>query len=313
MNLKDKTTKFTEIAIITSIMTIFIFLGLYAIPIIFILYPVPFIVLAVRHGIKYSIMSILVSCALASILIEFFVGVFIFIIFGAISVVLGYMINEKYKSYQIIGGGTLISLVTVALLLYVMGIFTGINLVDPIKDFFNEALQFQKQILGTMDFTQYEINEILDMLKQGYNYTMLAMPTIIIISSVFLVYINYYISVVILNRLGNKVDYIPKFKHFKLPGNVLMGILVIFLGTTIIRVLKLFYYDTIFLNVITVLSFIFLIQGLAVVMFFLDRKKINKFIKAILFVLILLSGPLNIIISFIGVADILFNFRKIKR
>jgi len=135
----------------------------------------------------------------------------------------------------------------------------------------------------------------------------------IMIFSLIMTYINYLISVLILRKLGYGIVYIPRFSRFKLPNNILLGVGIMFLGTFLLKIFKLSYYETIFMNITLLASFVFFVQGLAVIDYKLKEKKRNLFLRLIVILFFILVLPLGTYIAFLGVLDVIFDFRKIRK
>ncbi|SCG84479.1 putative protein yybS [Proteiniborus sp. DW1] len=313
MNLGEKTTRIAETAIITTIMTLIIIFGYSIVPIIIFFYPVPFIILGVRHKTRYNIYSIVCSSILIGVLTDIFTGILIFLAFGLISIVLTYMINNKYKPQQILICGAMAAIVTILISIAIMGYVTGVSFLSEINATLTESLRIQLDILKEMQLSTYEMSVIKDMLIATVETIIIMIPAIIIISSVFIVYLNYWMSTAILKRLGYKSVEIPRFMHFRLPNNAIMGSLVIIGAALVFRYMKILYYETIFINTIILISFVFFIQGLSVVVFLMNKRKMHKIVKAIIIFLIIINVPLSLIISLIGFLDAGLDFRKLKR
>ncbi len=313
MNLDDRTTRITETAIITTLMTVFAIIGLYIFPIIIMLFPVPFIILGVRHGIKYNILSIVASSLLISILVDILTGVFVFILFGLFAISMVYMINKKYKPSQILVGSSAISLVCTVVAIGIIGYITGVSFLSQINASLTESIRLQMDMIKDVGLTNYEMTQIKELLKTTVEYMIIIIPATIIITSVFVAYINYWVSTAVLARLGHKTVNIPRFVNFRLPSNIILGTVVLFVASYIVRHFKIFYYDTIFINIIILIFFVFFIQGLAVIMFLMNKAKMNKITKGILIFLIVINVPFSFIISFLGLLDVVIDFRKEKK
>ncbi len=150
---------------------------------------------------------------------------------------------------------------------------SGVSIINQLEDFFAQTLNSQIEILKDMDLSAYEVLKIRDVLENAVDYVLLILPAIVIIFSLIIAYLNYLISSMMLRRLGYGIVSIPKFSKFKLPNNVLLGTGIMFLGGAfIIKALKLFYYETILLNITVIASFVFFTQGLSVI----DYKLIKK-------------------------------------
>lgn len=311
MNFKnDKTRSFTETILITTLMTLYVLLGIYFIPVITILYPIPFIILGVRHGIKYNLTAIVVSSILISILIEPFTGFFIFVAFAPLSISLAYMLKEKKNSYEIFGFSVLITIASFLVVIFLIGKISGVNFVASIDQSLSEALKAQINMLKDKGLSEYELYNFKDILKNAYNYFSLIIPSSFIIFSGFTAYINYLLSVTILRNLGYRKIDIPKLSYFRLPSNIILGTIVIFLAVFLMKVFKILYYDAIFVNVTVLASFVFFLQGFAVILFYINKLVQNKFLRVLL---VIFTLPLGMIISFVGFLDVIFDFRKIKR
>ncbi|MTI65025.1 MAG: DUF2232 domain-containing protein [Firmicutes bacterium] len=302
MNLNDKTKKVTETAIITALMTILVILGLFVMPIAIILFPVPYIILGVRHDVKYGLISIIGSGILLTILVDITVGIFITLLLGFLSVGLSYMIKKEFKTYQIITGGIVISIVSVIITINIIAYITGISVIGQVESYFAEMLKMAQEV-GLP-------NSQTELLKNRIETAKLTIPSTMIIFSIFNTYINYWVSVAILRRLGHNIPKIPKFKYFRLPGNVVTGSLVIILCTSLIWYLQILYYKTIAINVMSLLMFIFFIQGISVIMYLLDKTKLNRVLKVFIIIFAMLYVP---IIGIVGFIDAIFDFRKLRK
>ncbi len=314
MNLNDNTNRLTETAIIITLMTIFIIIGLNFLPLILMLYPIPFVILGVRHDVKHSLVSIIASTILIGILVDIFTGLFILVVFGSSAMVLAYLIEKKYKPYKTIGLSAAISALSVVAIIAIISYISGISFSDQMESFFNEAYNIQVKIMEGMQLSGQQQNQLKDILKYTIDYTILIIPSIIIVFSIFTSYINYWLSVSILRRMGyNNIKQMPEFKYFSLPRNIILGSAVMFFGTMILRYFKFLYYDTILLNIVTILSFVFFVQGLSVIVYLIDKINIHKIIKIILITILIIYFPVSMIISLLGVIDVIFDFRKLRR
>lgn len=313
MNLNNKTTALTEGAIITGLMVVFALIGIYFIPLTTILFPIPFVILGVRHGTKYNTLSLIAASLIIGMIVDVISGAILFITFAPLSIALAYTLKRKYSTSQIVVLSTGVTLISIIFMISFLGIISGVDFLTEIETSFNQTLKLQINAIKSMGISPYEISEMEDMLKATLEYIILIIPSIMIISSVFIAYISLWLSSSILRRLGDKRPVIPKFTRFKLPHNIILGVLIILLGTMALRYFKLLYYETIFINVIVLFSFVFFLQGLAVIIFLMNKMKLNKILRSILIALIIISVPLSFVVSIIGILDNMIDFRKLKR
>lgn len=311
LNLNNTTKRITDTAVIIGIMVIFAFIGFYMFPILSIFYPVPAIILAHRHSIKYSILATVASSIIAGILTNILVGVSILLFYGLPGIALAYMIKKRYKSFEILVGGTAVFLVFTIISIEMFQVITGVGFVDELRGIFNESLKIQLNIIKGLNPSDYEVNTLEKMFQSTIDFVLSIIPAILIISSMFISYINYWTASTVLRRMGNKVVQVPRFKNFRLPNNVIIGTAVILLATFILKYINVFYYETILINVTVLVFTIFFIQGIAVILFFIDKIKVPKALKIILIILVIFSFPLMMLISILGLLDSLLNLRKI--
>lgn len=313
LNLGEKTTQITEAALITTFMTLLVIIGYSMFPVIILLYPVPFIIIGVKHKTKYNIYSIIASSILIGILIDIFTGILIFLVFGLISITITYMINKKYRPQQILIGGTIAAIVTTLLAVVIFGYITGVSFFTQFSTSLTENMKLQLNALKEMKLSSQEFSMLKEVLMATVEYVIIIVPASLIISSIFIVYINYWMATAILKRLGYKTVEVPRFMYFNLPSNIIMGSMVIIIAALIVRYMKLFYYETIFINTLIIIFFVFLMQGLSVVIFLMNKRNMHKITKAILIFLIIINVPLSLIITFIGLLDVILDFRKLKK
>lgn len=181
------------------------------------------------------------------------------------------------------------------------------------EESFKQVLSMQVDIFKETGLTEYEILKAKYLLESGYKYMLWIFPTIIAIISMFISYSNYYLSVLLLRRSGIGIVSIPRFSRFRLPNNIMPGIIVMFLGVYLYKGLNFQHYDTVFLNVIVLIWSMFVIQGLSVIDFYLIKINLKLFLRIILIMLMVIIAPLGTLISLIGISDVIFDFRRLRK
>lgn len=311
----NKMKKVIEILLIVSIATVLMLLGIYYMPLQFLifLYGIPFVVIGIKYEINISIISMILSTFVIGLLTDKLSGLFLLIIFLPLNISLIYTIKSRKKPLEIMAISTVVLIVSFFVIFSIIGDMTGVSIVNQIEEFLTHALNTQLELLEEMDLSSYEMFKLKDTMEDKLKEVLLIIPSTIMIFSLIMTYINYTISVLILRKLGYGIVYIPQFSRFKLPNNILLGIGIMFLGTFILKIFELFHYETIFINITLLASFVFFIQGLAVIDYKLKAKNRNWFLRllALLFFIILI--PLGSIITFLGVLDIIFDFRGIRK
>ena len=305
--------RISETILVIGIATILMLIGIYYLPWIIFLYPIPFIVLGIRYGINYNIIGLIISTFSIGLMIDKLSAVFIFLAFMPLSISLNYTIKNRKKPLETLIISTLVLLTSFLLIINIMDDMTGISVINQLEQFFTQTLNSQIELLKEMELSHYEILKIKDILENAFDYVLLIIPSIVMIFSLVTAYLNYLISSLLLRKLGYGIVSIPKFSKFKLPNNVLMGTGIMFLGAFLIKSLKLFYYETIFLNLTVLASFMFFTQGLSVIDYQLIKRNMRKIPRIFVIVFFTIILPLGGIISFIGVIDVIVDFRKFRK
>ena len=136
MNIDGKKgNKIIEGIFVIAIATVFMLIGMYYLPLIIFLYPIFFIVLGVRNGVKYNIISLIISSLFVGLIIDNVSGIFILLIFAPLSIGLNYMIKKRRKSFEIIAISTVILLVSFLLVINIMGDMSGVSIISQLEDF----------------------------------------------------------------------------------------------------------------------------------------------------------------------------------
>lgn len=300
-----------EAVLFIIIMSLLTLIGVYF-PYLLILFPAGFIIFAIRRDIILSSISMFATALVISLVAGWVYSIFLLIMFLPITIVLTYFIKKRKRPLDILGYSTVIFFVS---LLIVLGFIdsTGVGFVSQLEEGFKTIMQAQIDIFKDMDLTGHELAETKDLLESAYRYILLIIPAILLISSLITSYLNYLVSAVGLKKMGIEIISIPKFARFKLPRNIVPGILIMFLVIFIAGSLDFGYIDTINLNLIALLGFMFFIQGLSVFEHLFKKLKIFVVFRIILYIIFLFTAFMLTLISIVGILDIVFDFRKLRR
>ena len=127
-----------------------------------------------------------------------------------------------------------------------------------------------------------------------------------------LFYFNLFNQSERLTELLKEID-IPKFSMINFPAHVIMGLGMIMLISYALKYVGNFNYIQLLNNLSVLIYVIFLIEGLSLTVFLINKMKIGNFLKVLFITIIALSSLLNIILFSMGMLDIIFDFRKIRK
>ncbi|MTI46225.1 DUF2232 domain-containing protein [Sporosalibacterium faouarense] len=310
MNLGEKTRAIAETSITTTLMVAFALIGLYFIPTVIIFFPIPFIVIGVRHGTKYNILALIASSLLIGVLTNLIIGLLMFITFGFLSISFSYMLKRKFKQNNVLIFSFGVALVSILLSITMFDVISGTSLIESMEGYLNDVLTMQVEGLKGLDISSYELSQMEDYMKSLFDYMLVLFPFFILTSAIVTTYVVYWGAVVVLRRFGYKNITLAKFKLFNLPKHIILGSVIMILGSIIIKYIKVLYFESIFINITAIIIFVFFLQGLAVIIYFMDKFKLNKVLKVILVILAIINSA---VISLVGLIDVLFNLRKLGK
>lgn len=301
-----------EAALLVLAMSLFGLFSVYFIPYLLILFPAGFVVFSIRRNIKLSGLSMVATLLIMSLVVGQTYSVFLLILFLPITVSLSYLMKNRRKSLEILGFSTVVFFISILIILNLVD-SSGAGFVPQLEASFKAIVESQINMFQDMDLTSYEIAESKELLESAYKYILLIVPSILLLASLAMSYASYLVSVLGLKKMGIEIVNIPKFAKFRLPNNILPGVLVMFLVTYIAGQLGFKYLDTITLNLVALIGFMFFIQGLAVVEHILKKMKMFVVFRVILYILFIFTAFMLTAISMVGALDLVFDFRKLKR
>jgi len=252
-------------------------------------WPIPVVLMAVKHGMKVAGITIIVAAIINGFLFGPLMGLITIIGFGFVGFIIGGSLNEGLSPartllFTIIGVITS-QLLIVAISHYIFG-FDMKNLVE----------QIIKQLSEAGDTTFKEI------IQAQFHVIKAVFPAIIVISSILTGILNYYLSLWYLNNRGiSKKIFLP-VKLWRFPRwYISFGIIVSLIFKT----------NTFFVNLNIVLLFLTFLQGFAVGLFYIEKTKKPVFFRWLYIFTILFIPPVPIILMLTGLIDMWFNLRKL--
>lgn len=292
-----------EGAITVALSIVILLLMIYTPLVLFIFFvvPIPYMVFAARHSWRSAI-----SVGVVSLLLTILFGLVLMtpiVVYGwAVGLVLGISFARKDSGVQtiLLGSVTILGLFLLALVVTVL-VFQ-MNPIDEIirmtVDLFEQSNQILSNYLG--DATS-GIN-FAEMLK-------LYFPSILIINSIFLGFVNYWIGYGLHKRLGSKPRPFPPLSELRFPRSIIYYY-VVALGLALLQAfLKLEWLKMSVLNILPVLDLILSVQGVLFVFFFAKQRKMGKGLP-ILSIVLLFIPTFTYILKIIGVVDLALNIRE---
>ncbi|HZX21551.1 MAG TPA: DUF2232 domain-containing protein, partial [Clostridia bacterium] len=229
---------------------------------------------------------------------------FLLLIFGPMILAMGHYIKKQKEPYAVIGIGTIVSVFSVLIIFQIASYIGNVNIFDEITLAMEGVVNKQIDILKTMNIDALNADEVLD-------YLLMIIPGVFVIQSMIIAFGNYYITANVLKRFNVNNIELPQFSNFRLPRNIVLGFVIVFILSYLTRYIKGIYHANLLTNVTLLFVFMFFIQGMSVISYLIKKTKIPRAVRIFLLVLILFISPLLTVISFVGLIDAIVNIRNI--
>lgn len=310
----NKSRSLTEGGILASIAIIFALISVY-IPVLALvvnlIWPVPILLLGVRHGFKVSLMCLAVAGIIIAMLINPFQAASVVLGFGFIGVAIGYAINHGWSPTKTMVVGTIASCLSKAAVLLLGFYVLGFNPITTNMELMNDAAGKSIEIYRNMGIPETQLEQTQIMFDKMLEMLKFLMPAAFLLASVVDTFINYWLAKKILARLGQPL---PGFAPFTTFVNPLWMLLVF--GSSMLVVT--FYNDTpnsliyhIGVNLQFISSAAFLLQGLANARFIINQNGWPKLAFNILLFLIFINQFIAQLVVLFGAFDLYFDYRKL--
>ena len=112
----------------------------------------------------------------------------------------------------------------------------------------------------------------------------------------------------VLPRLGCRQPW-PDYKFWRLPEQLIWA----FILFGLISAFGQGFFQKAGINCIIIIALIYSFQGLAIVVFYLDKLNVPKFIRAVIYIMIILQSFGSILLTVAGIADVWFDIRRIDQ
>lgn len=273
--------------------------------------PLPIIILYLRHSLKFTIISVFVSGILVSIIAGPLQGLMVLLGFGILGVTLGYAIKKELSIIEIIIIGSIASFFSKVLILLIGFWFLDINPllfdVEQIDRIIIQSLNFYQN----MGLTVEQLDLLKESLTQTLSIVRIVFPAMLILASIFDVFINYGVARLVLKRFGYALIGFTSFSKWRASKSFFwsyfLGIILIFLGSRY----NIPLLNKIGFNIQIFFSVVFLVCGLSLVSFLLERFKVKSFLKWVVYILVCMQPILFQIATWTGMLDIWIDFRKL--
>lgn len=318
MNRNQKTSSLTESAMITGILVIIAYLSSF-ITILMFFYPTPAIILGKRKGIKYAALALFASDLIISMLLGLQTGLMFLLMYTPLALALTYGVCRDEDANRTILFGSAAYMISFVVFILLLNAVMGINFIDQMAEMYDQSFAMTKDIfenvpdnLKTEQLDQYIKN--IEQTAPVMNYIVTnVFPAIMIVASVTTSYINYFIASKFARRFSINIKQHEGIGYFSFPRNFMIAMAGLLLVSYLLGRLNI-NVGIIQLNLFMIVFMAMLLQGFAVLKFFIDRSNLGKFVRTLMMVMIILmTVNFSMLYALLGLVDLTVNLRKINR
>lgn len=270
----------------------------------------PVVVLIVRHGLRWGVMSVLVSGVIMALLLEPMLSLRMVLSFGPTGLMLGYAFRHQWSGAHAFGM-TLVASVAGKLLTFgLLFLVTSVNPLNMQMDVMQQSFDQTFAVYEQMGLDKNAIAASKVQISEAMTYLNLLLPFIVGVMGLLDAGVAYIVSSRVLRRLGETVPQLPPFAEWRLPqfflyllGFALVGI---YWGGS--REIQPLYQAAFNLNMVAMGAGV--IQGLSLMSYAMDRFRVGRVMRMFFYAFVLLGGVLVQILAFTGLFDMLFDYRR---
>ncbi|WP_252504958.1 YybS family protein [Sporosarcina sp. Marseille-Q4943] len=303
--MQDQSQKITYGAMMLALFTILLagaayvpFLG----SIIMIFIPLPIILYRLRYD-RSSTIFVVIGGSILSLI----VGGILLMPFALMFGVLAFLVAEsvllgKSKLYTFMATG-LFFIVTGALVYLIAAIVFEVNAIDSLMTMLKEAeTQFKASLesLGALP-GNYEM-----IVEEAFTMYRSAIPAMFILAVYGFTFIMVIPNFEMLRRLGHQVPTFPPFREMRLPVITIFiyGLIILLPWMMDLKPESSAYL--LYVNATIILRFLLLLQGLALIHYFMYKMKVPAIVTVLSTIFALLFSPIT---TLLGILDIGVNIR----
>ncbi|NMC32386.1 MAG: YybS family protein [Veillonellaceae bacterium] len=277
------------------------------------IWPVPIILLGVRHGYKWSLMATVVAGILIAILLHPLHAVGVAIGFGLTGIALGQCFRRNLSPVHSVLIGSVASLASKLIVLAISAAVMGIN---PLADYtgamsgaVDQAIDFYR----SFGMKEDDLAKVAQNLRGMIDMMKLILPAGFVMASVVDTYLNFLVARAVLRKLGHQIGAFPAFSAWKFTPKALAAFIISMVLIYWGKSQNIELAANAGLNLQVVSSLLFVIQGISVASFFAAKHDVPRFILWIGGIMAITNGFIMQAFVFVGAFDIVFDFRKLRQ
>jgi uncharacterized protein YybS (DUF2232 family) len=269
--------------------------------------PLPVLFYRLKLG---RINGLIIAVVASLIMMALIGGLSIDVIFFAGLLLIGFILGELFELNLSIEQTTLIASGSVVLSglisLIVSSVLTGEGIFAVVSDYVAENLELTLVLYQSMGMSQENIQLISQSLDKIHQVLVTIIPALVSVSTLFVTWISILLARPVLTSRSLFYPDFGPLKLWKAPEYLVWAVigcgLSLFLPPTALKIIGL--------NGLLILLTVYFFQGIAIVSFYFDKKRLPRFVRVFLYTLIGLQQLILLAVIGLGFFDLWINFRR---
>lgn len=276
-------------------------------------WPLPIVVCGCRHGLRYSVMALLVSAVLIAAVISPIQAFFLCAIFGVMGLILGECMRRHLPPLRLMFFGSLGAGLAFVINIALCFLVLGVNPIEMIFSSFNDSLSFVEEFYRSHNFSSEQVQASLNNYKDMLRLMRIIMPAAFLLSAPCFAFINYQAAKAIMVKLGDSFPPFPPFRNLVVPTWVLYPfVLSLFAVTYFYREGQQGWPYLLAVNIQTLTSFLLLFQAIVLLYWYCQTKGKPTWWANLGTCLVLFVPILGQLMICLGAFDMVADFRKLR-
>ncbi len=266
----------TESALLAAITVLLMFAGNF-LPLagmfLVLMWPVPVMLVILRHGIRYGLMTVAVTVVLGATFLGLLHAVFTGVtVVGFIGVIFGVGLRAGWDAPTLVGAASVVVAISFLMIIALSAPLLGVNIIETVRTSLQEGFEMAVDTYishGLIDPEDAEQTE--QQMQQAVELVDLLFPALFLMSAAVYALWTFLITRWFLPRLGYEVPVLPPFATWKAP----VWLALVFLASFMLEMLwgqqAGPYWLDLARNVFFIVNMVYLVCGAALLYFFLQR------------------------------------------
>ncbi|MFO7942263.1 MAG: DUF2232 domain-containing protein [Bacillota bacterium] len=312
MEREGSTRALAESALLAAITVLLMFLGAF-LPLagflVVLVWPVPVMLVILRHGLRYGIMTVAVTVVLSTIFLGVIQALLAGItIVGLIGVAFGLGLHRGWSASTLVGVGTAVIALSFLITLAVAGPLMGVDLVAQIRESATLSAEMMADTYSSLGVD--EGRDIAAEMEMAVDVMETVFPAMLMMSAFLYSIWTFGVTRLILPRMGYPVPHLPSFARWRAPIWLAIALMVSYGVIMLYGGEDSIYPVVLAENVLFAVNGAYLVFGAALLFFLLKRVIQSSLVAGIVTGLITIN-PLGV--SILPLAAILDSGLDIRR